>query len=178
MVKSRLICHPERPCSAIYDLEVEVKFDSEGHLQLRYQLNGDITRMRIPAPQTSAEVGGLWEHTCFEVFIASEGEESYHEFNFSPSGQYAGYAFRSYRMRSEWTIVAPQITFTKTDEGCTLLALITRANLPVKRAGKPFRLGLSAVVELLDGSKSYWALYHPSERPDFHHRDGLILSLN
>ena len=31
-------------------------------------------------------------------------------------------------------------------------------------------LGLSAVLEEKDGTKSYWALAHPSgDKPDFHH---------
>jgi hypothetical protein len=30
------------------------------------------------------------------------------------------------------------------------------------------------VLETLDGQLSYWALHHPAERPDFHHRAGLV----
>jgi len=179
MPTSRLICHPVTPCSAINDINVEIEADSEGNLQLHYQLSGDLTRIRFPAPQLRSAVDGLWQHTCFEAFIAVEHEESYREFNFSPSGQYAGYAFSGYRIKSEWSqAIEPQINFTRTDYRCTLQALIARAELPDNTAEKPFRLGLSAVVELFDGSLSYWALYHPVEHPDFHHRDGLILTLN
>jgi len=39
------------------------------------------------------------------------------------------------------------------------------------------RLALSAVVEETDGRLSYWAIAHPGERPDFHHRDGFVLPL-
>ena len=39
------------------------------------------------------------------------------------------------------------------------------------------RLGLSVVIETLDGAISYWALAHPSEKPDFHHPDSFILTL-
>ena len=36
----------------------------------------------------------------------------------------------------------------------------------------PWRLGLSAVLEAKDGTKSYWALAHPpGDQPDFHHPD-------
>jgi hypothetical protein len=31
-----------------------------------------------------------------------------------------------------------------------------------------WELGLSAVLEEKDGTKSYWALAHPREKPDFH----------
>jgi hypothetical protein len=39
------------------------------------------------------------------------------------------------------------------------------------------RLALSVVVEETDGRLSYWAITHPAERPDFHHRDGFVLPL-
>ncbi len=35
-------------------------------------------------------------------------------------------------------------------------------------AGEPWQLGLSAVLEEKDGTKSYWALAHGGEKPDFH----------
>jgi hypothetical protein len=50
--------------------------------------------------------------------------------------------------------------------------------LPQNSADKSLQLGLSAVIEANDGSRSYWALLHPESRPDFHHRAGFILSLN
>ncbi len=31
-----------------------------------------------------------------------------------------------------------------------------------------WQLGLSAVLEEKDGTKSYWALAHPDGKPDFH----------
>jgi hypothetical protein len=37
-------------------------------------------------------------------------------------------------------------------------------------ADSNWQLGLSAVLEETDGTKSYWALTHPNpEKPDFHH---------
>jgi len=50
--------------------------------------------------------------------------------------------------------------------------------LPQNMAFKPLQLGLTAVIEANDGSRSYWALHHPEASPDFHHRAGFILSLN
>jgi hypothetical protein len=35
-------------------------------------------------------------------------------------------------------------------------------------ADAQWELGLSAVLEEKDGTKTYWALAHPSEKPDFH----------
>ena len=44
------------------------------------------------------------------------------------------------------------------------------ATIPVE-AEQDWRLGLSAVLEEKDGTKSYWALAHPPGAPDFHHPD-------
>jgi hypothetical protein len=41
----------------------------------------------------------------------------------------------------------------------------------------PLRLGLAAVIEDKTGIFSYWALRHPSAKPDFHHPDSLVLEL-
>jgi hypothetical protein len=49
----------------------------------------------------------------------------------------------------------------------------TRLELPIGAT----RLGLSAVIETVDGFFSYWALAHPSDKPDFHHPDSFILEL-
>jgi hypothetical protein len=38
-------------------------------------------------------------------------------------------------------------------------------------------LALSAVIETLDGAKSYWALAHPPGKPDFHHADCFAIEL-
>jgi len=40
------------------------------------------------------------------------------------------------------------------------------------------RTALSAVIESADGTRSYWALAHPSDKPDFHHPDSFLLDLS
>ena len=179
MTENHLICHPDSVCIATELISVGLEWLLDGHLKLRYELTGDLTQLRIPAPQPSGAVDGLWEHTCFEAFIAVEGEAGYHEFNFSPSGQWAAYAFSDYRVRSTWTSSQPLIiSLANTNKHLLLEAVIAAADLPQNIAGKPFQLGLTAVIEANDGSLSYWALHHPVSRPDFHHRAGFILSLN
>src|SRR5207253_6068780 len=39
----------------------------------------------------------LWQTTCFEAFLRRPGEESYREWNFAPSGQWAAYDLAAYR---------------------------------------------------------------------------------
>lgn len=179
MIESRLYCHSETPCSAINDLQVKVGFNAQGNLHLHYRLSGDLTRITFPVSQSPSAVDGLWEHTCFEVFIALQHEECYQEFNFSPSGQFAMYAFSDYRIRSAWIpIQVPTIMTSKFNDLFELKAELTATELPISSIGNSYQLGLSAVIELMDGSKSFWALHHPSEHPDFHHRESFSLSIN
>ncbi len=179
MTKHNLICHPSAGNIAVTGLLAELQPLPEHRLRLRYELTGDLMQLRMPAPQPPVAVDGLWEHTCFEAFIGVEGDASYHEFNFSPSGQWAAYSFSDYRLRNDWTVrQMPMISVTRTDGRLLLEAVIAAADLPPNRAGKPFQLGLTAVIESNDGSHSYWALHHPESCPNFHHRAGFISLFN
>jgi hypothetical protein len=179
MVNKRLTCHSDTVSTAVQTMQVKVESQPQGALHLSYELTDELAQVRIPEPKPPDAVDGLWEHTCFEVFVAVEGKTSYREFNFSPSGQWAAYAFSDYRVHGEWTVSqAPAIRLTQTNGHLLLEAVIAAADLPQNIAGKPLQLGLAAVIEANDGSRSYWALHHPEARPDFHHSAGFILSFN
>jgi len=56
-------------------------------------------------------------------------------------------------------------------------ALVVLDRLSPSHRHDALRLALSAVVEVDDGSLSYWALRHPPGGPDFHHAEGFVLRL-
>ncbi len=118
--------------------------------------------LALPVATASERTDGLWQHTCFEAFIAS-GDGGYAEFNLSPSGQWAAYDFDAYRggMRDRPTL-PPLIKFESDQAAVKLIATIDLTGL----SGA---LALSAVIEEADGTKSYWALAHAEGKPDFHH---------
>ncbi len=150
-----------------------------GELTLRYEVLGNIDLLSIPAPKPPVETANLWQHTCFEAFIAVEEEDAYREFNFSPSGEWAAYAFGGYRSRTDWQASGtPPILFSRTQGRIVLTTVIARPGLPDNPLNKSYRLGLSAVLETKNRELSYWALCHPSGKPDFHHRSGFTLSFN
>ena len=106
--------------------------------------------------------------------MAGEGP-GYHEFNFSPSREWAACAFRGYRDGGELEVaVAPGIVVRRTGHRLELGAGVRPDCLP---PGRSLRLGLSAVVEDTGGVLSYWALRHPPGKPDFHHADAFALQL-
>jgi hypothetical protein len=173
-----LVCHPDTPCEVLQGMTVAVQWIHSGDLCLTYSLAGEWARLRIPAPQTPAATDGLWQHTCLEAFVAEGGDSGYREFNFSPSGQWAAYGFDRYRQRGEWVASQPPaITLRQTGDSLVLMAMVSAADLPAKKVDNPLLLGLTAVLEAVDGSKSYWALRHPAGQPDFHHRDGFVYEI-
>ena len=158
---------------------MQVSFTAIGGVALNYRLKGQLDSLRIPPPHRSEFIDGLWEHTCFEVFFAVAGSDAYREFYFSPSGQWAAYAFRNYRERDEFAIqeLSPQISVTRFADHLELNAVLEPTLLPSAPPGANLQLGLSAVIEAADGSRSYWALAHPAAQPDFHHRAAMTLTL-
>lgn len=177
-----LACHPRTPAPMIRLLTAEIRRLSAGGLVLSYHLSGDMARLLIPANRSAERRDGLWEHTCFEAFIALAGEPAYREFNFSPSGQWAAYAFSAYRQpeKSPLLIEPPQISASLSAGRLILTARLEASSLPSRAGTAILQAGLSAVVESTDtqdGNRSYWALHHPLPHPDFHHRDGFTLEL-
>ncbi|MGE5492761.1 MAG: DOMON-like domain-containing protein [Actinomycetota bacterium] len=175
--KAVLVPYPSTTAPAVRSIEVEIRFTPAGELSLAYRLEGELDGLRIPEPLPPGSADGLWEHTCFEAFIAAGDDPAYREFNFSPSGQWAAYAFSGYRQRDESVAMpaAPHIALHRSVGGLELDALLAPSLLPPGPAG--YRLGLTAVVEAADGAKTYWALAHPGHRPDFHLRDAFLFDL-
>lgn len=103
----------------------------------------------------------------------SSGAE-YYEFNFAPSTQWAAYRFSDYRsgMRAAAEIGGLPIETRSSPDCYTLQATLDLDRLSDLPRNALWRLGLSAVIEDMSGRKSYWALAHPSGKPDFHHADG------
>ncbi len=178
LVKSCLICHPDTADNAIKQLHIGVKaLFEKGRLRLHFDVLGASGRLLIPGFKASEAADGLWRHTCFEAFIAIVDETPYHEFNFSPSGQWAAYAFSDYRTAKRWQISKPPaLTYVRTDDRLSMEAVISETDLPDNPQRNTYRLGLTAVLETVDGELSYWALCHPSGKPDFHNRTGFTLS--
>lgn len=152
------------------DVSLSVHHERQGdRLWIRFVVDGDVDAIEWPGPESPGREDGLWEHTCFEVFVTTP--DGYSEFNLSPSGQWASYRFSGYRAGM---LDAPeQVTDLALDLASDMVALEAHLDLPPNVS----RLGLSSVIEALDGSKSYWALTHPAEKPDFHHPSSFTLDL-
>jgi hypothetical protein len=176
-IHTELLCHPDSGCALVRSLQVGLEIRPNSGLHLCYELTADLSRLFIPEPSPPHMTDGLWQHTCFEAFIAVADDSRYHEFNFCPSSQWAAYAFDGYRVPRQWKARhSPDIQTHRTDTLLKLEADISAVDLPPNERNRPYRLGLTAVIETVDENRSYWALYHSGSTPDFHQREGFVKS--
>ncbi len=170
--------HPSTRADAVRGIQVIVRRSAGAELQMTFRLDGDIPRIRVPLPGVPRIATELWRHTCFEAFIALEGQAAYHEFNFAPSGEWAAYAFSGYRNGGPLANerMRPHIAVRSTGSRLELDALVRLDVLSAIHPHASLRLGLSAVIEACD-RLSYWAIHHPADKPDFHNSDGFVLLL-
>jgi hypothetical protein len=173
-----LRCHSSTRPEAVRAIQVLVRRSASAELQMTFRLDGDIHRIWVSPPGVTRIATQLWRHTCFEAFIAVEGQPAYHEFNFAPSGEWAVYAFCGYRNGGPLAneMVRPQIAVRSTGSRLELDTLVRLDGLSAIHPRASLRIGLSAVIEASDGL-SYWALRHPADKPDFHDADGFALLL-
>ena len=161
-----LIPHPSCSPDSVASIEARVRLDDPNWLQLRWRIEG-ASELLLPRITGKRRAEGLWQTTCFELFLRPEGGEGYVEWNLSPSCQWNAYAFDSYRggMREADADRAPDCTMRPGSALAIFDAAIPRAQLPTELCD----MGLSAVIEEASGTKTYWALAHPTgEKPDFH----------
>jgi hypothetical protein len=176
MTELPLAAHPLSAGHSINAFAVEWE-RSGAKLWLRYTLDMPLASLALPDPAEPERADNLWQTTCFELFARLPGEPSYAEFNFSPSSQWAAYAFARYRDLLE-NIAMPGAPEIFLDAGQKWLNVEATLILPEPWATAPLDLALSAVIEETDGTKSYWALAHPPGcAPDFHHPDCFALHL-
>ena len=164
-----LTCHPLSPCGAHCAIEARIQREA-GTLRVAYLVTGDITALRIPRTSPPQRGDRLWQHTCCELFVARAGDPGYLEFNFSPSGAWAAYAFATYRERVGDADLLPRSHAT-----CSPQELAIEASVAM---GGRLRIGVAAVIEEKTGALSYWALRHAPGKPDFHHPDAFALELD
>jgi hypothetical protein len=159
---------PSEPAFKVWaSVDHIASFGATATINIWFGIGAPADRFVIPQPAEPARADELWKATCFEAFLRQDGEAGYREWNFAPSGQWAAYDFTGYRagMAKAEVGAAPYIRLEDNLTWWTLGATIAADAEP------DWRLGLSAVIEEKDGSKSYWALAHAPDKPDFHHPD-------
>lgn len=165
-------------CAAVRGIETRIRWIDGGALAFTYILKADLSRLRIPPAAKPRRTDRLWQHTCFEAFVAVKDKPQYYELNFSPSGEWAVCAFARYREAAPAVKIAPAAIDARIAvDALELDSIVALPQLPMINPRARLRLALSAVIEDERGTLSYWALKHPAGKPDFHHPDSFALEI-
>ncbi|WP_309601269.1 DOMON-like domain-containing protein [Sphingomonas sp.] len=155
----QLECHPDTPSLAVSAVGAVCWFEDK-RWRFRYLVEGAHQLVLLDALEGD-RADQLWQSTCFEAFIAGDAA-AYREYNFAPSGQWATYAFDSPREGMRAAADEAKVWLEGGETWIAVEAEVSADLLP----GLPFNL--TAVIEESGGTKSYWALAHPSGPPNFH----------
>ena len=162
-----LVAHPQgdTPAAAV---AARAELDRGRRLTLEWSLTGDLKALAIPRRSASRRADRLWEHTCFEAFVAPASGARYCELNFAPSTRWAAYELDGYRqgMRPLELATPPTVKIVTAANELRVTAGVELGGLA--DAPWPWRIGLTAVVEDRAGGRAFYALLHPRDKPDFH----------
>ncbi len=171
--------NPFAPEKTGNEVAINGKISRAAHLlSVSYVLSGDLDQVLIPGPAEGAvRKTGLWNETCFELFIGAKNFPPYWEMNLSPSGCWNIFRFSGYRKNmAEETRISALPARRLSQPG----VLEISADIPIKKllpANPPIQVGVSAVIQSENGEFSFWALTHPGPKPDFHNRDAFCIEL-
>ena len=173
-----LVPHPSTPptepgLKLWASVDYAASFGAMATANIWFGIGSPADRFVVPEADDPGRADELWKTTCFEAFLRTSGQRHYLEWNFAPSGAWAAYDFSDYRDgMADAEIGSPPYIRMEDNLGWWALG----ATIAVE-AGRSWELGLSAVIEEKDGTKSYWALAHAGPKPDFHHPDCFVARL-
>lgn len=126
----------------------------------------------MPILMTKERADDLWKETCFEAFIGIEGDPRYVELNFSPSTRWAAYVFEDTRtgMLPMASVALPRFDMRASNGSLELGVVVDFSSAQDWWKDATWQVGLSAIIETRDRTKSFWALAHGGDEPDFHDR--------
>ena len=161
---------PFAPNADIDGIDGSFEFNGDV-IDCQWSVSGTPGNICWPPPTAKPERQmSLWEHTCFEFFIGPEGETGYYEFNLSPSGHWNSFSFSDLRTGMAETPVLQCMTSSVETPDADQVIVSTRVKFRPDSTASRYRVGVSAVVEMQQGQRYYYALAHDGNRPDFHKR--------
>lgn len=161
-----LVAYASTPPIAVRRVEARILALTDNWVRVRWRIDGP-QKLVLPQFAGRGRADDLWKTTCFELFVMQkDGAPSYCEFNLSPSERWAAYDFSDYRegMSERKLDRDPDCSMRMGHAIAIFDAALPRAQMPEP----PSAYGLSAVIEEEGGVKSYWAISHHKEKPDFH----------
>ena len=161
----RLIAHKAFPPLAVTSVEARIIGRDADWLRLRWRIEG-AGKLVVPEFAGRGRADELWRTTCFELFLRPYGGEAYCELNLAPSERWNAYDFSSERdgMTERPFPREPDCTLRQGSSFAIFDAAIPAAGLP----DGPCAMNIACVIEEQGEAKSFWALEHTKDEPDFH----------
>lgn len=165
METHELVAHEAYPPADVTSVTARIVSRDKNWLRLRWRIEG-ASKLLVPRFAGRGRADELWRTTCFELFLQPQGGSSYCEFNLSPSERWAAYDFSAPReaMTDRPVAIEPACTIRQGSSFAIFDAAIPDSALPATACA----VGLSCVLEELGRIKSFWALSHNKDQPDFH----------
>lgn len=174
-MRFELVPHPDGPPPGAASVVVTVRADAD-NVDIDYEISAAEPIVLAADPARGVAGGlrrdGLWRHTCGEIFaLDPQRPGPYLEFNFSPGGDWAAYAFDAPRrgMRTHGWSGTPVIRCAlrnSATENC-VASLRLHVSLPRPAFGPCLAVAPTMVVETREGL-GYWARQHLPGPADFH----------
>ena len=180
-----MLWHPLVPfdLAAWPDWQLRGQVQRQGcQIQLVYELKqGQGSPLHWPQPsKPPCRRDGLWQGTCFELFIGEADAKPYAELNVCPSGDWNWYRLQDYRQGLEPQPLskAPLQRIIPAGKPHARQWRVTlQLELPQAWEQASLRAGITAVLAREDGSVGYWAQHHGGPEPDFHRSDARVVVL-
>lgn len=160
-----LTAHPAKPPLRVSGIAARIVALDSQWLRLRWRVEGSQSLI-VPPFAGRGRADGLWQTTCFEIFVRQGAGPGYAEVNLSPSDRWNAYRFANYRSGQE-ELAMPQEPACTMRQGSSFAIFDAAIPFIPAFASQP-SIALSAVIEEEGGVLSYWALAHPGDKPDFH----------
>ena len=152
--------HPDTPPGAIHTVDAELR-RVPGGVVATFHTVGEVSQLVVPPPAAPERADDLWRTTCFELFVGGE-DQTYREYNLSPSGAWAAYEFDAQRTGRRDIDALIRIETSLNNKSLAVTAMIE------SEFRNPVQIGLTAVIEETDGLLRYWATAFAPGEPDFH----------
>lgn len=158
-----------------YPFSINTEFNLIGTtLFISYKLHGNISNIDFEKAESKKHrIIGLWEKTCFELFLKNT-KGNYLEFNFSSVFEWNCFYFKQKgdQLKEYEDFKDNHISFDllRSLETFMLIAKIDITAFPdgFLELGN-MEAGITTITKFKDNSKEYWALSHEDTRPNFHH---------
>ena len=150
-------------------------------LTVHFTVTGMQNHLLLPPPSLCpGRQDGLWQQTCFELFLAPVGSLAYWEINVSPSGNWNTYRFDAYRQSMQPEPILQVSQITPSSQLPDTFTLAYQVDMSILLTTYPRTQGVlecspCCILVAAPQQKSYWALQHQPPRPDFHRRASFTL---